>query len=50
MKKKKFLRVLTGAMAAVMLVSSAVPAEAAVTPEKYRGGGIGAEWFQRNQR
>ncbi len=53
MKKKKFLRVLTGAMAAVMLVSSAVPAEAAVTPEKYRGGAlerngfkeISDEWF-----
>lgn len=41
MRKKKFLRALTGTMAAVMLVSSAVPVEAAVTSEKYSGGGIG---------
>lgn len=38
MRKKKFLRALTGAMAAVMLVSSAVPVEAAAIPEKYGGG------------
>lgn len=48
MKKKNVLRVLAGAMAAVMLTASAVPAEIAAASTKISGNGfkeISEEWF-----
>ncbi|MCM1258516.1 MAG: leucine-rich repeat protein [Roseburia sp.] len=46
MRKKKFLRALASAMAAVMLVTSATPVEAAAASEKYQGGVLAHNGFK----